>query len=566
MKAKYRSSVAKEVKRPLQYKYEVLDTLKHEKTIRCPVTLFANKNPSKLNIPKEEIMPVRKLKRTNVLLPFKLFMKKQDSIRFKKRTAISIYDKQKIYSRNLENLSHIESFVKIKTITDTDTYFYKCANGRPLNFKDPVFKSLKLFYDDYIRRQHEIAYKKDCILNININKRNEEHIYDLSTRRVLSQVNYFDTYISEDYRNSMSLLTKWEQLEQNVDSKINELYNLANEMFSIKSRIISLDYQYSQQQKYGRFLYYLSPPTWRLNNREFARSVEIEAKGFDYGESHDEDTFAIIFAKLRSICFGQPIKPVLYFTYPQDLVRVFDTMENQQLHYFTHVTHLTPYIQNLKDNLQSLKDIIEQDSVSILNSVKTFETNLQFYEAKCSHLKTKFYRILFGMFYDSVGTLDVLKLRLHLEFCFEKVLLDKPMNMGIVSVAKHLESFFVDYSYRLDNIHSETVRRAMSKYQQMENQKMVKAKRASKELRLFNRLETQLIRAHDFGCPKTSSSQKVIREKRVHNNCLRSKVSSNLGDLKKHESLTADEIEYLALFTDWTENEDPAKYLQRLSR
>ncbi|XP_022129125.2 coiled-coil domain-containing protein 38-like [Pieris rapae] len=565
MNSKYRPSMAIEVKRPPQYKYEDLVTMKHEKKIRRTDKFFASKNVSKFNIPKEEIMPVRKLKRTNVLLPFKLFMKKQDSIRFKKRTAISIYDKHKIYSRNLENLSCIESFVKINTITDTDTCFFKCANGRPLIFKNPVFKSLKRFYNDYIRIQHEIAYKKDCILNIHINKRNEERIYDMSTRRVIRQVNYFDTYISEDYRNSMSLLTKWEQLEQKVDLKINELHNLANEMFSIKSRIISLDYQYSQQQKYGRFLYYLSPPTWRLNNREFARSVEIEAKGFDYGESHDEDTFAIIFEKLRSICFGQPIKPVLYFNYPQDLIEVFDTMENQQLHYLTHVTHLTPYIENLKDNLQCLKDIMEQDSVFILNSVKAFETNLQFYEAKCSHLKTKFYRILFGMFYESVGTLDVLKLQLHLEFCFEKVLLDRPLNMGIVSMAKHLESFFVDYSYRLDNIHSETVRRAVSKYQQMENHKMVQAKKASKELRLFNRLETQILRAHGFGFPKTSSSQKIIGKKRVIN-CLQSKVSPNLGDLKKHESLTADEIEYLALFTDWTENEDPAKYLQRLSR
>ncbi|CAK1556163.1 unnamed protein product [Leptosia nina] len=401
--------------------------------------------------------------------------------------------------------------------------------------------------NDLLRCRQEIGYKKDFVLNIDVNTKNENLVYDLTTKRLTKQANYFDSYISEDYRHSMALLSKWERLDQNVEVVVKELQNLANDMFTTMSRLVSLDYKYSQQQKYGRFLYYLSPPTWRLHNREFARSVEIEAKGFDYGDSQDDDTFTVVFDKLRNICFGKPVNPVLYFTRPEDLIEVFDAMESQQLHYLTHVTHLTPYIKNLKVGFQNLKDIITMESTSVLNSIKLFESHLDFYEARCTHLKNKFYNILHGMFYDSVGTIDVLKLKLHLEFCFEKVLLQKPTNMDIVCIAKHIEKFYMDYSYRLDNIHSETVRRAISKYQEKEKQRLLRGKKATKELRLFNRLEKQLLNVYGLADTDVRKKSDNLLNK---SKTTKTRPQYNSTDITKPESLTDDEIEYLKLFTD----------------
>ncbi|XP_038206256.1 uncharacterized protein LOC119828224 [Zerene cesonia] len=516
----------------------------------------------KYDLPKQEILPVRKLKRTRLLLPFRLFMKKQNNNRFKKYTEISIFDKHRICHSNLQEYLATDKVPnEVKTITDLDEHFFEYVNGRPTFLHVPIFKTFKLMLNDFMRLRQEIGYKKDCVFNVDVNKIQENEIYDLAVRDVIQQAYHFDSFISEDYHNSMTLLAKWELLEQKVERQESELQSLANEMFSIKSRIIGLDYKYSQQQKFGRFLYYLSPPTWRLHNRDFARSVEIEAKGFDFGDSNDEDTFTIIFEKLRKVCYEKPVKPVLYFKHPEDIIKVFNAMEYQQLHYFTHVTHLKPYIKNLRENIKTLKDINTQDSASVLSSISHFKNLLIFCEDRCTQLKEKFYKILFGIFYDSVGKLDVLKLKLHLEFCFEKIILDKPLNMDIVSIARNLENFYMEYSYHLDCIKSGNLRRAIKKCQEMENQKIVKANRAAKELRLFDRLEKQLLRAHGLYSKSLNNGvnyQKLHHAKKPD----KFKVPSNT---KKRQSLTEDELEYLALFTDWTENEDPSFYLQRLS-
>ncbi|VVC90916.1 unnamed protein product [Leptidea sinapis] len=509
-------------------------------------------------VPVQEPLSVKKLKRPEILLPLKLFLKQQDSDVFEKRTAISIYERHNIKTADLCKRLYVEHpSNEVNTVTDIDGCFFNIIENRPINLHVPIYKSYKSMLSDYFRARFDIGNINDRILNIELNQRRELATHDLSIQRFTNQARSFDKFISEDYHRSMLLLTKCELLENEVDSKILELQNLATQRFSNISRIIGLDYKYSQQQKYGRFLYYLSPPTWRLKNREFARSIEIETKGFDFGDSSEEDTFTIIFEKLRKICYGTPIKPVLYFTKPDQLIEVFNAMENQQLHYFSHVTHLTPFKHILRDELKTLREIMIQDSATVRNYITKIEKVLAVSEEKSSLLQAKFYKILNGMFYDSVGSIDVLKLTLHLEFCFEKVLRDKPTNLDIVTMARALENFYLEYSYRLDAIQNGSVRRAMAKCEQNERQKYIRAKCAANELRLFNRLEKQLYRAYGLNYSNRYKPQFFERKPKMTNN-----VQPCTHEEKSNVTLTAAEIEYLKLFTDWTEHDDPARYFQ----
>ncbi|XP_045766975.1 uncharacterized protein LOC123868479 [Maniola jurtina] len=369
------------------------------------------------NLPEEVSLPIIKLKQCEIILPFKHYRKQKDKNRFKQSLSISIYDKYKIISTDLQKRLHVDRPLNdIYSVIDVDTEYYSYLGGRALQFGNPVYKSLQESINKILQLKHNTGIKKDCILNIETNYRNELDIYALSVKRLTDQAKYFDTFISEDYEKSMGFLSKWDKVKYQLDWKIKELQNLGIEKFTLQSRLISLEYKYGIQLKYGRFLYYLSPPTWRLNNREFARSVEIEAKGFDYGNSQEDDTFAIIFEKLRKICYGTPIRPVLYFTQPKDLIDVFDAMENQQLHYYTHVNHLTPHTKILKEGIKKLKEVIFQEYAVVTNVIKIYENLLKFSEDRCAQLELKFHKILFGLFYNSIGVPDVLKLISHLEF------------------------------------------------------------------------------------------------------------------------------------------------------
>ncbi|XP_039755821.1 cilia- and flagella-associated protein 100-like [Pararge aegeria] len=520
---------------------------------------------NKYNIlPDEVTLQISKLKQSEIILPFKHYCKQQDRDRFKRRLSISIYDKYKIVSTDLQKRLHVNDPVyDVYSVVDVDADYYKYSKGRPLQSRNPVYKYFKDSINQILQLKLQIGLKKDCNLNKEINYRNELDTYSLSVKSLTDQAKYFDAFISEDYEKSIDFLYKWDKVKFQVDLKNKELQNLAIQKFTLKSRLIGLEYKFSIQLKYGRFLYYISPPIWRLNNREFAKSVEIEAKGFDYGNSHDDDTFPIIFEKLRQICFSNQIKPVLYFTQPKDLMGVFNALEKQQLLYYTHVNHLTPLAKILKEEIKSLKEVISQEYAVVANLIKNYENLLTFSKDRSTELELKFYKILFGSFYNSVGDPDILKLILHLEFCYEKVFLEKPINADITVLAKSIEMFWMDYSKRLDEIQNNTVRSAMLKCVEAERSKAEQSKHAAHELRLFHRLEQELLKAYGMD---GGNMYKPIK-KRSYSNQIKRRISSRkpMTAPKERKPLTEVEMEFLLLFTDWTETEDPTYYLQSLT-
>ncbi|CAH2091275.1 unnamed protein product [Euphydryas editha] len=523
---------------------------------------ISNASAEKVVPPREEFLPVKDLKKVENLLPLTLYSKKQNKNRFKHRLNISIYKKYKIISADLRNRLHVEDPInELIAVNDIDKDFYSGVDGRPVRFRIPVFKSLKESLNKLLHIKQEIGIKKDCSLQIDTNYRNEMRVFEFAVKRLSDQVKSFDTFISESHHKSMTILSKSEKLRNQVELQLQELQSVAIEKFTIMSKLIGLEYKYGLQQKYGRFLYYLSPPSWRLRNRDFARSCEIEAKGFDFINSNEDDNFAVIFERLQHICYGVPIKPALYFTRPRDLMDVFDAMETQQLHYYTHVHHVAPYTKILKDGIITLKDIINQDSASVVSSIKRFEDFLLFSERKCAHLEEKFFKILYGLFYKCVAATDVLKLTVHLQFCYERVLQEKPLNMDLRTIAKSLEFVYMDLSKKLDSIKSDAVRRAVIKCMDIEKLQIRRANKAATELRLFHRLERELLRSFGF-C--TDNRYKPIKHKKDESkNSNKAKHIEN--NVQKKKSLTEAELEYLILFTDWTENEDPSTFLESLN-
>lgn len=537
----------------------------HKRSLKKRIAEKVIRKPSENSLRKYSLQEVKPLQveafqNDDLLYSFTLYAKKQKRIKHKQRLAIDLIEKYKIVNTDLRKRLHIEDPVDdVFAITDIDKGYYRYLNGRPLPEHIPTFKSLKCLLSKQLRLKHEVSCRRDCVINIEVNHRKELEMFDISIKRYLEQVKLLDMFISEDYNKSMECLKKWEVLEAKVNAKILELKNLAIDKFTIISRLIGLEYMYGLQQKYGRFLYYLSPPSWRSKNREFAHSVEIEAKGFDFGSSNEEDTFNVIFEKMRSECVSGLIKPALFFTQPDHLMDIFEAIEQHQLHHFTYVTHLAPHAKKLKGDIKQLKEYNAADSATVLHMIKLFKTQLGFAEENESQLKSIFFKILNGLFFDSVGATDVLKLQVHLEFCYEKVYVDKPTSMSIFAIAKALEDYYMSYSYKLDAIHNNKVKQATSQYIEKQKKILRRAKVAARELRLFERLERALLRAYTPITSSQPTSVPVVYRPTKRKSTRR--VTKAFVQKSNQHELTETEIEYLSLFTDWTKDEDPAHYI-----
>lgn len=529
---------------------------KIKERVRNPSVISLNK----YSLPGESPVPVNKLK-SDVLLSYVQYAKKQHHDRHKHRLGINIYEQFKITNTALRKRLHVDHPPDdVSALTDIDKGFFKYVDGRPLPHHIPLYKSLKFLFHSQLRMRQENGYIKDAMLNIDNYHEKEQQSYESTKKMCTNQAKYLDRFISEDYHKSMALLQKWDLLKAEVNNKQVDLYILANEIFTITSRLVGLDYKYGLQQKYGRFLYYLSPPSWRSQNREFAHSVEIEAKGFDFGSSSDDDTFTVIFEKMRLECDNKMVKPVLSFTYPGDLMEVYNTMQTQQLYHYTHVSRMALHMKSVLMTKQHLKDLIAQDSATVASIIEGFESQVQFYAERSIQLEARFFQVLNGQFYECVATPEVLELHVHIEFCYEKVFKEKTIKLGMFVMAKALENLYMDYTKRLENLQGNSVQRAIKQSRAAENFKFRRAKAAARELLYFQRLEKQLL-----GAFKPMTKDLTPLPPARFRSVLKKKLPEPDKVESKRDSLTEAEVDYLTLFTEWTENEDPAVYLQSIS-
>ncbi|XP_053606443.1 coiled-coil domain-containing protein 38-like [Plodia interpunctella] len=515
----------------------------------------------------------KKIKGDAVLLLYRLYIKGQDKIKHKRDLSVTIQQKYKMTVNEFRRRLQVKNPPdEVKAVTDIDEGYFNYVNGRPLVDRAPLFKTLKSVVTHQMRTMLEVGFRNDQILNFQANFRNEMKIYNQTLKALDKQTKNLESFISEDYRNSIALLKICEGFEQKLNRKLVELQLLADQQVTIVSNLIGLDYMYYLQQSYGRFLYYLSPPSWRASNRKFAHSMEIEIKGFDLGGG-DEEAFNVIFDKMRNECLADLVSPALYFTKPEELLKLFEGIEKQLHNLLQYVTHLAPHLKQAKENFKVLKDAITYDTAYILNSIKSLEAVVNYNEERCKQLEIKFYKIVNGCFYESVGAPEVIELFLDLECCYQKLYLDEPMNLDIITLAKNVEAFYMHYCKSLDELLSDktVIGNAVKQCEELERKKFNQAKHANRELLVFALLKKSLIRAFAPPAPRPGY-KKDNKSKEPNLKLNKPKTSKKL--MKRHSKqdaskmkdiLSTSELEYLQLFTDWTCDEDPSKYLQILA-
>lgn len=569
MSTKSQHSVRIEIPKPRKIFVKLFErSLKREKKNmqKKYVSLkHSNSMSRKCALPEIQPLSAAHLKRTDILLPYKYYLKKQEHEKRRENFNSNIFEKYKNLSIDLKKRCYVHSpSNEIRTVTDFDKdYFTNIKHERICKYTHH-YKSLKYMLNDQSRLKQDISFRKDSIFNIEINYRNEVKTYDLALKKYKDVVKNFDNFIAKDYQKSMAYLSQCDEIARKVNEKVQELQNSAMENFTMMSTLLNLEYMYGLQLKYGRFLYYLSSPTWRLENRQFARSVDIETKGFDFGISNEKDNFDTIYEKIRNNCYNNYTKPVLYFSQAGDLIKIFDDIKKRQLHIFNYIFQLQPFIKLLQERIIELKQLMKQDTDSVASTIEKFNSLLLFNEERCSQLEMKFFKVLNESFYDDVGAFHVLKLKSCLDFCYEKVYSERPLNLEMITIAKTLENSYFNYCSRIDVIRNVTIRNAIQRCEEVEKKKLQRAYEANQELQIFNRLQKHLTRAFE---PKYDSKNKLSLLPIVFRNEKTKKRSEKIKSVAElnRRSLTEAEREYLCLFTDWTEHEDPAVYLKSLS-
>lgn len=169
------------------------------------------------------------------------------------------------------------------------------------------------------------GYRRDETLMIDEKVMTEQKIIQDIKDQCKSYLNAFETFVSNDYDDAMKELRQADKESIVTMDKNAEIKKLYTELASIEFSVYKLEERWRDLKMYQKFLYYVSPMSWRKQHDYLNKFEASSAKIFQkyrltsHGEIPPLERLVDVY--LQEIESEQ--EPMLYFNEPQELKKVF---------------------------------------------------------------------------------------------------------------------------------------------------------------------------------------------------------------------------------------------------
>lgn len=263
----------------------------------------------------------------------------------------------------------------MRTILDIDPEFFTIVTGRPIKEKFNV-KQYVEHMRQVLRTKIVTGFREDEMMLIQENFLQEQKVIDEIRTLSQSYVDAFEEFIYNDHTTSMDQLKEAEKQANMSFEKYDKFREMSQDYGALKSQMYSLEEKWRNCKMYQKFLYVVSPISWRLAHdyyhfKEGGKETKEESSVFGrYKLVSADDTMSL--EDLISM-FKDDVRtqddPLLHFTKPQQLLKVFRFIELQNLNSLLHSEELAIPLENIKhgmhttrlkldDEINELKDII----------------------------------------------------------------------------------------------------------------------------------------------------------------------------------------------------------------
>ncbi|KAG7296197.1 hypothetical protein JYU34_021299 [Plutella xylostella] len=451
---------------------------------------------------------------------------------------------------------------EVKAIVEVDPEFYSVIEGRPLRkFDDITLYMNKIRSYAMIRQQ--IGYREDLVLSISKSITEEKDSYEKLCQQYKKQVKHFQRFLTDDYRKSTMIVAHSEKIHQLLLDKEIEYISYVSKTTILRNILFKLDAIRGILKTYRSFLMFIAPLPWRRQNDEILMahdrntSLKYDSGHFETIELDELDIDNIIERATAEL--KDPPKNIIYFNDPQEVMNIFSNIQLQSREYLMMLCTTDGLHHQLQSNIKILKQELEDKIVMFQHYINDKNELLSEQEEMEQFLQLKFFRILYGFFYDTVASPETLKLKLCIEFVYEQVFKKcEEGHQSLRDTMKVLELLYEDYCLRLDSLDFKTVKKAQAELYAQDLKLMRKAYKAERELKAFREMTNALNKAFQ---PPDKYKQPEYKNL-THMKPALAPVS-NEADRKKSSNLTAVERENLILFTEWCEGMDPEPYLEQ---
>ncbi|KAG5318404.1 CP100 protein, partial [Pseudoatta argentina] len=431
---------------------------------------------------------------------------------------------------------------KVIAMTDVNPQYFTELAGRPVKEKF-LLKEYIQDIREILKTKLLIGQEKDYCIRIDQQFEQETHRLRQIQHRCQRYVSNFDEFLSKDHEKSMQMLKKaeWEiKLTDEIGTRKSEL---VKQFGQIRLEIYILEEHWRLVKMCQMFLYCVSPVAWRTKYEAERGITLVDTPSIDLFNRYKTLDETAPLEKLLEL-FEQDITDagptVLYFEDPFDLIRIFRTMETQNLNALVYLESLAAPMADMTITITVTEAQIEQEINEITSTINDLENFIIEAENRAANLEEYANYLLRDVFRYLVCSEEVLYLRVFIEDAYESCIGPNDANLDSFSMLIWIEKLHEELNLQLDNLPREIVRACKREGFRQEMKIIKDAEDAAKKFELMHRLLEALKRVMEL---PVSKKRPLIRRSVP--------IITKMKPPLRLSRPTDEELQYLTFFTDY---------------
>ncbi|XP_029045393.2 uncharacterized protein LOC114877241 isoform X2 [Osmia bicornis bicornis] len=440
-------------------------------------------------------------------------------------------------------------------ITDVDPEFFKELAGRVVKEKFSVNEYVNDIRNIFKARLLAGQEMDDCIL-IDQQFVEEQRVLNKIKKRYRQYVSAFEDFLSKDHEQSMKILEEAENESKKTKEITLRRNQLSKEFGQVRLDVYYWEENWRMVKMCQRFLYQVSPDSWRTEHDWIYRT--------ESAETIDTVHTDVIFGRYRMLekvpsidvlinLFEEDIRYAgpaeLYFEDPQDLIRVFRSIEMQNLNALIHLESLAEPLTEMILTIHTAEAKIKSEVEELTNAIDELKDSIEKLEKRAVDLEQYANRLLESMFREAVCSEEVLRLQVFIEDAYESCVGPNDADLDTFAMMKWIEKTHEELNLTLDTLPPEVVQSYEKEGFKQELKALKETESAARKFELMHRLLASLKRAME----PPPIKRRPLMWRSIP-------TSQRIKETSRRLEPTEEEVQYLTFFTKYCKAEDFVAY------
>ncbi|XP_030766200.1 cilia- and flagella-associated protein 100-like isoform X2 [Sitophilus oryzae] len=463
-------------------------------------------------------------------------------------------DRQK---RDLLNRLYVEEpkLMDVKTILELAPEYFKIVEGRPI----PDHLDIRQYIEtvrESLRTKIINGYREDDIMLIEENILLEQKIIDTIRDNYDKYVNAFEEFLYRDHTSSMKLLKDSEIAAQEAYDKYSEYKTVLKKFGAIRSSIYNSEEKWRNCQMYEKFLFLVSPFSWRVQRFSKYGSDTTEEEmdehlflKYQLSQEEHEMSLTNLLDQFKDKKDEVQV-PELYFTSAEQLIDVFRFMEMQNLNSLLHSEELAVPLEQVRDGMREAEAMFDEEINNLQEMIDKLEGGISWEEERAKYLEDLALKLIGNEFKNLIMADEVLNLHVFVEDVYETRIGPNDANLGMAEMMRAIETKYRNELLAMDKVPAEQVAMLERGCYAEQMMMMRLAEKAAKQYSELQRVTSKLNKA--FAPPFVKVGGKELKKRSPPH-------ERRLQQVVQQRDLTPGEAEYLDYFTDFCKYADDPK-------